>query len=58
MLTSFIFEEILCRWGAVKEIMTDNSTAFVTALDLLTDHFAIRHIRISAYNSHVNRIVK
>src|SRR5260221_191942 len=23
----FIFEEILCRWGAVEEVVTDNGTA-------------------------------
>jgi hypothetical protein len=26
MLGSFIFEEILCRWGAAEEIVTDNGT--------------------------------
>jgi hypothetical protein len=25
-LGSFIFEEILCRWGAAEEIVTDNGT--------------------------------
>ena len=55
---SFIFEEILCRWGAVEEIVTDNGTAYVAALDWLADKFGIRHIRISAYNSQANGIVE
>jgi hypothetical protein len=55
---SFIFEEILCRWGAVEEVVTDNGTAYVAALDWLADKFGIRHIRISAYNSQANGIVE
>jgi transposase InsO family protein len=54
----FIFEEILCRWGAVGEIVTDNGTAYVTALDWLADRYGIRHIRISAYNSQANSIIE
>ena len=36
-LASFIFEDILCCWGALAKIVTDNSPAFVQALDVLTD---------------------
>jgi hypothetical protein len=57
-LGAFIFEEILCRWGAVEEIVTDNGTAYVTTLDWLASKFGIRHIRISAYNSRANGIVE
>jgi hypothetical protein len=55
---AFIFEEILCRWGAVEEIVTDNGTAYVAALDWLASRYGIRHIRISAYNSRANGIVE
>jgi len=57
-LAAFIFEEILCRWGVVEEIVTDNGTAFVAALTYLADRYGIRHIRISAYNSRANGIVE
>ena len=57
-LAAFIFKDILCRWGAVEEIITDNSKAFVAVLDDLADRYSIRHIRISAYNSCANGIVK
>jgi hypothetical protein len=57
-LGAFIFEEILCRWGAVEEIVTDNGTAYVAALDWLANKYGIRHIRISAYNSRANGIVE
>jgi hypothetical protein len=57
-LAAFVFEDILCRWGAVEEIVTDNGAAFVAALDWLADRYGIRHIRISAYNSRANGIVE
>ena len=38
--------------------MINNSAVFITALDLLTDCFTIRHIRISAYNSCTNGIIE
>jgi len=57
-LAAFIFKEILCQWGAVEEIVTDNGTAFIVALDLLADRHGIQHIQISAYNSHANGIIE
>jgi hypothetical protein len=55
---AFIFEDIPCRWGAVEEIVTDNGTAYVAALDWLAERYGIRHIRISPYNSRANGIVE
>jgi len=46
----FIFEEILCRWGRVAEIMTDNGPAFVVAAAYLSEKYSIHHIKISPYN--------
>ncbi len=57
-LGRFIFEDILCRWGAVEEIVTNNGTAYIEALDWLASKYGIHHIRISAYNSQANRIVE
>ena len=57
-LGTFIFEEILCRWGGLEEIVTDNGTPFVAALDWLTEKYHICHIRISAYNSQANGVVE
>ena len=55
---AFIFEDILCRWGAIAEIVTDNSTIYVTALNLLINCYGIHHICISSYNSCANGIIK
>jgi hypothetical protein len=49
-LGTFIFKDILCRWGVVEQIVTDNGTTYVAALDWLSSRYGIHHIRISAYN--------
>ena len=40
----FIFQEILCRWGVIAEIITDNGTPIVAALDWLSKKYHISHI--------------
>lgn len=57
-LGQFIFEEILCRWGGLEEIVMDNGTAYAAALDWVMDQYHINHIQISAYNSQSNSIVE
>lgn len=53
-ISRFIYEDILCRWGALEEIVTDNGPAFVAAAKYLVDRYHIHHIRISPYNSQAN----
>jgi hypothetical protein len=57
-LSSFIFEDIICRWGCLSEIVTDNGEAFKAAAKALSDKFQIKHIRVSAYNSRANGAVE
>ena len=57
-LGKFLYEEVLCRWGAVSEIVTDNGAPFVAALGWLGKKYGIRHITISPYNSQANGIVE
>jgi len=33
ILGQFIFEELLCQWGGLEEIITNNRTPFVAALE-------------------------
>ena len=40
-IRKFIHKEILCRWGAVSEIITDNGTAFVVATEYLVKTYRI-----------------
>jgi len=57
-LGEWIFEDILCRWGALSDIVTDNGAAFVKALNYLSKKYKINYIRISGYNSRANGIVE
>jgi len=57
-LGDWIFEDILCRWGSLREIVSDNGPAFLKALAYLSKRYKITHIRISGYNSRANGMVE
>ena len=57
-LAAFIFEELICRWGSLREIVTDNGQAFIAAMDRLSRQYGVKHIRISGYNSQANGIIE
>ena len=57
-LGDWIFEDIICRWGSLREIVTDNGAAFLKALEHLSKKYHISHIRISGYNSRANGLVE
>lgn len=54
----WLFEDVLCRWGALEEIVTDNGPAFVAATRWLSEKYGVHSIRISPYNSRANGIVE
>ena len=54
----WILHDIKYRWGCLLWIVMDNSPIFLAALWWLEKHYGIKHIRISRYNSHANRIVE
>src|SRR5215510_2085185 len=54
----WIFEDIICRWGSLHEIITDTSTPFIKALEYLADKYKITHIRVSGYNHRTNGLVE
>ena len=54
----FIFEDLLCRWGTVEEIITDNGVLILAGLNWLTKKYHITHICISPYNKQANGIVE
>jgi hypothetical protein len=57
-LGDWMFEDILCRWGTIFEIVIDNGLAFIKALKYLAKKYYIHHIHISSYNSHTNKMVE
>jgi hypothetical protein len=58
VIADFLFQEVLCRWGALAELVTDNGAACVLAADILRERYGINHIRISGYNSQANGIIE
>jgi len=43
-LGAFIFEDLLCRWGPITEIVTNNGPAFRVAVDDLAERYGIHPI--------------
>lgn len=50
----WLYEDVLCRWGSLQTIVTDNGGNFVAAVDWLIEKYQIADIKISAYNSQAN----
>src|SRR6201996_1396778 len=57
-LAEWMFQDILCRWGTLTEIVSDNGRPFLAALRELECKYHVKHIRISGYNSCANGIVE
>src|SRR5258707_14881075 len=55
---NWIFQDILCRWGTLIEIVSDNGKPFIVVLSYMEQKYHMKHIRISGYNLHTNRIVE
>ena len=53
-LGRFLLEEIICRWGCPKWLVTDNAPQFLAAVKWLSAKYGIVGIRISPYNSKAN----
>ena len=49
-IAAFLYE-LVCRWGAIKILITDNAPQYLQAAELLAEKFHIKHIKISPYNS-------
>jgi transposase InsO family protein len=58
MLGDWIYEDILCQWGSLRKIVTDNGPAFLKAMEYLSKRYHLNHIWISRYNSQANGIVE
>lgn len=57
-IAAFLFEQILCRWGLIHSIVSDNGSSTVAAIKHLADHYHFHHIPISAYNSRADGLVE
>src|SRR5579871_458017 len=57
-LAKFFWEEIICRYGAILHVVTDNGPEIKGAFEELLRRYGIPHIRISAYNSKAAGVVE
>lgn len=57
-LSQFFWEQILCRYGAVGMVITDNGPEVKGAFQKLIRRYGIPQIKISAYNSKANGVVE
>jgi hypothetical protein len=57
-IIDFLYKNVLCRWGNIVEVVTDNGSTYVKAVEELSQKYNLRHIRISAYNSRANGVVE
>jgi hypothetical protein len=53
-IANWLFEDIICRWGCIAEIVTDNGGPYKSAVAWLEQKYGIKGIRISPYNSKAN----
>jgi hypothetical protein len=57
-VAAFLWEEIICRYGSIGEIVTDNGPEFGKACETLIKKYGIPQIRITPYNSRANGVVE
>ena len=57
-LSQFFWEQIICRYGTVGMVVTDNGPEVKGAFDELLRRYGIPQVRISAYNSKANGVVE
>ena len=57
-LAKFFWEEILCRYGMIGQVVTDNGPEVLEAFTELMRRYGIPHIKISPYNSKANGVVE
>ena len=50
-IAKFIYENLLCRWGALEIMVSDNAPQYLQASEYLAEKYHIHHIKISPYNS-------
>jgi hypothetical protein len=50
----WMYEDILCRWGLISTIVTDNGSSFKAAAKWIEKTWGIKSVTISPYNSRAN----
>ena len=57
-MSRFLWEQIICRYGYVGQVVTDNGPEVKGAFESLMARYGIPHVHISSYNSKANGVVE
>ena len=57
-LARFFWEQVICHYGHVGQVVTDNGPEVQSAFAKLLQRYGIPQVRISAYNSRANGVVE
>jgi hypothetical protein len=57
-VSKFLWEEIICRYGAIGVVVTDNGPEVQKAFEILVEKYNLPQVKISAYNSPANGVVE
>jgi hypothetical protein len=57
-VADFFWEQIVCRYGAVRQVVTDNGPENQAKFKKLVHDLGIPHVKISRYNSQANGLVE
>jgi hypothetical protein len=58
-VAAFLWEDVICRWGAIEVLTSDNGSEFIgDAVKILVDKYGVAQIKISPYNSRASGIVE
>ena len=57
-IATWLYEDILCRWGGLRLIVTDNGESINATAQYISKKWEIKHITISPYNSKANGTIE
>jgi transposase InsO family protein len=57
-LATFFWENIYCRYGCPRKVITDNGPEVKAGFRRLMKRMGVPHVRISPYNKHANGVVE
>jgi hypothetical protein len=57
-MAKFIYEDIICRWGAFSELSVDGGPENKSVVEALAKYYGIHRIRASSYNSKAQGMIE
>ncbi|KNZ72664.1 hypothetical protein J132_02258 [Termitomyces sp. J132] len=57
-IAKWLYKDVICCWGALSEIITNNGPPILKAVTYLVKKYNLHHIWTSGYNKRANGIVE